>query len=71
MEKSTSTNDPVGQRGQELYTLQKYYEYVQHIKSVCKRKMGGKDFDGFHATFNAAIKQLTAAHQVSFYHMKQ
>ncbi len=67
MEPTTShseSSDPIGTRGRELFDSQKYYEYVQHIKSVCKRKMGGSDFAGFNQTFLAAVKQLTTAHQV-------
>lgn len=56
--------EEVSKIAQELFKDKKYYEYTQHIKSLCKRKISSNNLQAYTKLFNIAIDELNAAGQV-------
>ena len=54
----------VGVKGKALFESKKYYEYAQFIKSLCKRKIGTRQFEEYNSIFNTSVKMLTEVVQV-------
>lgn len=63
MEKKGNSSE-ISQRAQELYGEKKYYEYAQHVKSLCKRKITSNNLEVYTKLLQIAINELSSADQV-------
>ena len=63
MDKKMDSSE-ISQTAQELYKQKKYYEYTQHVKSLCRRKLISNNLEAYIKLLHIAIDELRDVDEV-------